>query len=172
MAIKSHHLKLQSTKLARRKSWSSSSSLPEISCLEAQSADSGSSSVINCPMCTGESHPLCYQCKAFKGWTVSSRRDYVRKKFICFNCLFRIHAAKDCQMSFVCQICKQRHHTLLHPEEISKPDEIPSTSSGVNACHRTSDVSIVRGIVPTAVVNCRDGFNQLQPIRTMFDTGS
>lgn len=181
VAIKSHHVKVQSTKSSRKKptgkssilSSATSSSFESQESLQspAQSLQAGSNQVISCSLCPGESHQL-YQCKVFKGWNVISRRDYVRNKFICFNCLYRNHTAKECPMNFVCQTCKQRHHTLLHPDEPNKPTEIASTSSGVNSFHGTSDGSIVRGIVPTAVVNCQDGYNKLQPIRAIFDTGS
>lgn len=68
MAIKSHHLKIQSTKPSKKKSTrksSPSSSLEAQSPFQSQESLStpaqsfqAGSKVINCPLCTGESHQL------------------------------------------------------------------------------------------------------------------
>lgn len=72
-------------------------------------------------------------------------------------------------MNFVCQVCKQRHHTMLHKDAIKSSE---ATSSLFGTCDYTCDEPAVRGILPTAVVNCRDISGNLKPIRVIFDTGS
>lgn len=82
-----------------------------------------------CLLCPDTLHNL-YQCKKFKNWDVKSRREFVRDKNYCFNCLFRNHSVKNCPCTFSCQVCKKRHHTLVH--EGDKPQ---ITTAFVNACH-------------------------------------
>lgn len=173
MAIKSYHVKLQSTNSRKKSSGRPSSQSSEYSSSSslnpAQSLNAGNShGEIICPLCKDDSHYL-HKCKTFKDWNVTSRWNYVRDKHICFNCLFRNHTTKECPMNFVCQVCKQRHHSLLHGDE-SRSSK--ATSSLFGTCHYTSNDSVVRGILPTAVVNCRDVSGNLKPIRVIIDTGS
>ncbi|XP_049886955.1 uncharacterized protein LOC126381514 [Pectinophora gossypiella] len=42
------------------------------------------------------------------------RVDYVKSKYICFNCLFPGHTVKACRLPTSCRICHKRHHSLLH----------------------------------------------------------
>lgn len=168
-AIKSYHIKLQSTKSRKKSSGRSSENSSSSSSTLPQSLHAGSSHMdIICPLCKDDCHYL-HKCKTFKDWNVTSRWNYVRDKHICFNCLFHNHTTKECPMNFVCQVCKQRHHSLLHQDEL-KGSKL--TSSLFGTCHHTSKDSVVRGILPTAVINCRDVSGHLQPIRVILDTGS
>ncbi|XP_058980324.1 uncharacterized protein LOC131803245 [Musca domestica] len=75
-----------------------------------------------CKVCQ-QSHHL-RSCSTFKSWSHSEKRKFVFDSKICENCLSYGHISKKCKSQHVCQTCKQKHHTLLHPNEgssVSKP---------------------------------------------------
>ncbi|XP_073841335.1 uncharacterized protein [Musca autumnalis] len=55
-------------------------------------------------------------CSKFRSWSLSQKRKFVSDNKICDNCLSYGHISKKCKSKFVCQTCKQQHHTLLHPD--------------------------------------------------------
>ena len=67
-----------------------------------------------CPECAG-AHML-YQCDAFKAKNLTSRREIVKAKKLCFNCLGRRHTSAFCPSTASCKVdgCGKRDHTLLH----------------------------------------------------------
>ncbi|KAJ8720789.1 hypothetical protein PYW08_006254 [Mythimna loreyi] len=74
------------------------------------------SSNMQCEYCT-EVHKLCF-CKLFAKQSTESRREFVTKHRICFNCLGSNHIIRDiirdCKKQTSCRVCKKRHHSLLH----------------------------------------------------------
>ena len=52
--------------------------------------------------------------------------DYIREHRLCFNFLRPGHPVKYCHSPTRCGIYKQRHHTLLHPDQ--KPSQLISSS--------------------------------------------
>ncbi|XP_028176994.1 uncharacterized protein LOC114364858 [Ostrinia furnacalis] len=66
----------------------------------------------NCVYCDQE-HKINY-CSQFMKQSVDDRRDFVRQKRLCFNCLRLGHLARDCKNNTRCKICRRLHNTLLH----------------------------------------------------------
>ena len=66
-----------------------------------------------CANCNAE-HPL-YLCPKFLGMSVAQRRDWVKSKNLCFNCLRKGHSTEQCNIR-PCKTCAQKHHSLLHFE--------------------------------------------------------
>lgn len=66
-----------------------------------------------CFYCKGE-HQM-YQCKTFQSLPVSKRKNQVKLKGLCLNCLRSKHLVKDCVASN-CKLCGKKHSTLLHFE--------------------------------------------------------
>ena len=62
------------------------------------------------PQCK-QAHGL-YACDDFKK-TVDNRRNFVKDKGLCFNCLRSGQTAKDCSMK-KCKLCTKSHNTMLH----------------------------------------------------------
>ncbi|KOX67764.1 hypothetical protein WN51_08192 [Melipona quadrifasciata] len=67
---------------------------------------------VRCPFCS-DNH-LLSRCESFKKLAIERRRETVRELRVCFNCLRSGHGVKNCTSS-ACQMCRARHHTLLHP---------------------------------------------------------
>lgn len=65
-----------------------------------------------CPHCN-DNHPL-YKCFKFISYNCDERRSLVSTLNLCFNCLKPNHTTLKCFSNAVCQICKRKHHTLLH----------------------------------------------------------
>lgn len=65
-----------------------------------------------CSLCN-ETHPLRL-CPTFLRMSVDDRFAVVKKQKRCMNCLGTSHEFKKCRSQFVCNLCKQKHHSLLH----------------------------------------------------------
>ena len=65
-----------------------------------------------CIVCSLD-HPL-WKCTDFHTKPVSDKWDIVKRERLCFNCLSKGHASKDCKSSYKCKHCNKLHHTLLH----------------------------------------------------------
>lgn len=64
-----------------------------------------------CILCD-EIHPL-YKCTIYKNMFVSDRVEFVKSKYLCFNCLNN-HNVSECRNKIFCSICRKRHHISLH----------------------------------------------------------
>lgn len=133
-----------------------------------------SSQIVKCSYCS-ENHSV-NQCKGFAQTTVSERIDYAKNNRWCFNCLKPSHTVKECKSIFRCQKCRQRHHTLLHQEEIDEP----TTSTKVVSASQVNDqVSVLTSIgdhsvvlLSTAIIQIRDSAGNFQSFRALIDSGS
>jgi hypothetical protein len=77
-----------------------------------------------CAVCC-ELHQL-RACQKFRTFTVDERRKFVDDKRICWNCLSPGHLQRSCNSLNRCRICKNSHHSLLHPEEVSHRSPVTS----------------------------------------------
>ncbi|KAL0818485.1 hypothetical protein ABMA28_008940 [Loxostege sticticalis] len=68
---------------------------------------------LKCEFCS-ENHKIG-NCKKFAKEDVDNRRSFIEKNRLCFNC-FGHHAAKVCQSTISCRVCKRKHHSMLHPK--------------------------------------------------------
>ncbi|CAB3251377.1 unnamed protein product [Arctia plantaginis] len=71
----------------------------------------------SCAYCSAD-HKIT-ACKAFSKESNMSRREFAMNKKLCFVCLNSNHSAKYCKNIVRCQVCKRRHHSLLHPSGVS-----------------------------------------------------
>lgn len=85
-----------------------------------------------CEFC-GEEHKLCF-CKKFARLDYDKKHEFVSSNKMCFNCLGKNHSVRYCQKATNCQVCRKRHHSLLHPK---------SNSANVNACNLVQTVAAV-----------------------------
>lgn len=69
-----------------------------------------------CEVCKGN-HCL-YECKEFLKLSAQERKEEVKRRQMCINCLRIGHYAKDCRSSN-CRKCSKAHNTLLHLERTS-----------------------------------------------------
>ena len=55
-------------------------------------------------------------CEDFKNKSLSEKREVVKRKGLCFNCLVPKHMTKECRNEARCKVCKRKHSTLLHSD--------------------------------------------------------
>ena len=72
--------------------------------------------------CGKGNHPLS-NCGEFQSMTREERWDIVMKGARCKNCLKPGHIASKCRAPPMCRKCHKFHHTLLHKEAETKPEE-------------------------------------------------
>lgn len=139
----------------------------------------------SCLFCEGEH--LTHHCEEFCKLDLASKKEYVQKNQMCFNCLRKGHAVKMCLQSTRCRICGQRHHTLIHgrvsPREQTQSEPTQSESTEISTqtmtamTHTTRENSTPQSqsqvILATALVNVqshRD--NTTHTLRALIDQGS
>ncbi|XP_044312564.1 uncharacterized protein LOC123037133 [Drosophila rhopaloa] len=65
-----------------------------------------------CYHCGGDH--ILRRCPPFLALDCYKRKDIVSRAKLCVNCLSKSHALSRCTSNQCCQVCGQRHHTLLH----------------------------------------------------------
>ncbi|XP_072946331.1 uncharacterized protein [Epargyreus clarus] len=135
----------------------------------------------SCILCSGD-HRL-YNCKEFAKQDTDSRREFARTNNICFNCLGKNHTAYNCRHSTRCRLCKKRHHSLLHPKNLSKStdneksvaDVVAATSSSLvestNVVSCFSDFPS-QSLLATALVEVKSKNRATVVLRALLDQGS
>ncbi|XP_015121176.1 uncharacterized protein LOC107043964 [Diachasma alloeum] len=86
-----------------------------------------------CSMC--EEEHFIDKCPKFKQLSPEKRKEFVEKKYLCFNCLGK-HSISACRTTKTCVVCHKRHHSMIHitrPQngslESSQPDQLKSQDS-------------------------------------------
>ncbi|XP_055527034.1 uncharacterized protein LOC129719668 [Wyeomyia smithii] len=92
----------------------------------------------SCYACS-DKHYL-YQCPAFAKMSVSSRRELISHRELCWSCFRTGHHARNCGSKFTCRTCRDRHHTLLH--DVPHSDKISSTTPALTAAQEPQPSSI------------------------------
>ncbi|CAG7720501.1 unnamed protein product [Allacma fusca] len=118
-----------------------------------------------CRICN-DSH-LTFKCPTFHKQTIPERRETIKRKNLCFNCLGHGHKTTSCSSSFTCKKCKKKHHTMVHLDS-PVPDETPGVSS--LTAHKGPQRSQV--LLQTAIVNIQDKYGNLQSFRALLDSAS
>src|SRR5690606_33843958 len=100
----------------------------------------------------------------------------LKQKRACFICFALNHNCRGCSAKVVCNLCKRRHHSILHNDDLQQK---PSTSRNVtienksftssNVSSSLSNVSPI--LLQTVKVDVR-GQNDSRPARVLFDTGA
>ncbi|XP_015123770.1 uncharacterized protein LOC107045877 [Diachasma alloeum] len=84
----------------------------------------------DCSMC--EEEHFIDKCLKFKQLSPENKKDFVEKKYLCFNCLGK-HSIRACRTTKMCVVCHKRHQWMIHvtrlqngPLETSQPDQLKS----------------------------------------------
>ncbi|XP_070068168.1 uncharacterized protein [Drosophila takahashii] len=139
----------------------------------------------SCTYCDPGSHYIT-QCKSVSALQLMQRKDFVKKAMLCFNCLRKSHVITDCSSKSRCKVCQGAHHTLLHaysPSPIkadsmtNQPQQSLVPEHADSNQHSRPRVSLIartakRGIIPTALVQIKDGHGDFQIVRALLDSGS
>ena len=85
-----------------------------------------------------DSRNKCWQCQKehllevcdqFQAMTVTERREFLKKKGLCYGCINRRHKIQQCYQRKQCETCQGLHPTLLHNDR-PKPDSHGNDSNG------------------------------------------
>ena len=81
-----------------------------------------------CWLC-GNNHRL-KDCRRFISKSVSDRKQFIKEHKLCWNCLSKKHAVKECKSKFSCSkdSCNKRHHILIHEDVKVKREENVTTN--------------------------------------------
>ncbi|XP_075151183.1 uncharacterized protein LOC142225292 [Haematobia irritans] len=99
-------------------------------------------------ICSNSSIPTCRICKKrhfvkhcpqFQRMTAIQRRDVIREKGFCFNCLCTAHQRNFCPSRNKCMVCQKNHHTMVHVD--TPQQQPPSVQSSTPRNRRSSNVS-------------------------------
>ncbi|XP_059050192.1 uncharacterized protein LOC131845174 [Achroia grisella] len=141
---------------------------------------------VACEYCSGN-HKLCF-CMDFISESYKNRHEFVVNNRICFNCLGSNHSVRFCQKPINCRVCQKRHHSLLHPPNLTSETshqndsvhnigEVPISNNQVEtpidsvvSCLSTSTENQV--LLTTALVRVKSGSGQYQVFRAIIDQGS
>ncbi|XP_036347206.1 uncharacterized protein LOC118756556 [Rhagoletis pomonella] len=127
-----------------------------------------------CLCCSGK-HALMY-CAKFKRKEPATKLELTLKFKLCQNCLKANHSTNECQSSYTCLRCSQKHHTLLH-------DSLSLQRSSVAALHTCPDHSVNRltsyaetclpaVLLATAYIKAQSSTGQYIKLRALLDNGS
>lgn len=138
-----------------------------------------------CPKCEGDH--ILPQCSQFVSLDIDSRRSFVKRKALCFNCLRSGHSCNNCRSTFRCRVCKSRHHSLVHS---SASDAVPVSSISDNrssdspaSSHHSTPKPVVNNhslelghrkqtILPTLLAKAQDNQGKFVNCRVLLDSGS
>lgn len=85
-------------------------------------------SVPKCRVC--KARHFLKSCPAFQRMTVMERREVIKDKGFCFNCLCTAHTRNFCPSRKKCLVCERNHHTMIHLDETSHAS--PSQQHGTS----------------------------------------
>lgn len=150
------------------------------------------SSLLNCALCSAGHYVST--CPDYNNKTVEQRRDFLKQKNLCFNCLGP-HLFRNCRTAKRCRICGNPHHTTIHrstnlsssqPQQsvpvssgsqsnvpvISKQDSAqPGTSASINNAFTTS-MKHTPVLLATAIVKVTSCYGEQFEARALLDQGS
>ena len=119
----------------------------------------------HCPLADG-THKI-WNCPSFKNMSVNDRYVAVRRERLCYGCLGKGPAIKDCKVKLCINGCTKKHNRLLHSE--NRMDE-GSHAVNVSAAtiNQSNQVTSFLQIVPVSV---QSGGNRLTTY-AFLDSGS
>ncbi|XP_059056265.1 uncharacterized protein LOC131850114 [Achroia grisella] len=144
-----------------------------------------------CPYCS-ENHRLSH-CKKFSKDETDTRRNFVQSQGLCFNCLGLGHSVFACRQISRCRLCRRKHHSLLHPKNITNHNSTDTTgianqsveqdvvahastssssqdeATSVTACFSTSNCQV---LLATALVSAQSKSGNGITLRCLIDPGS
>ena len=129
-----------------------------------------------CFCCSAEHFIL--RCPDFQSKSIEERRQFVKDKSLCFNCLGN-HRVANCRSTKTCQKCNAQHHTLLHEESVTSSHlatvAVPSSFADDHdiRCHFLPPLhSSSQILLPTVLVRLQRADGTYYTARALLDSGS
>lgn len=85
----------------------------------------------SCVSC-GKGHDI-ERCESFLALSMDAKKDFVRKRGLCFGCLKWGHLSKDCPSRRKCDVCPKRHPTVFHGDIRNRTPIKPADSDQTKA---------------------------------------
>lgn len=135
-----------------------------------------------CVFCDLPNHKI-YKCAKFLELEPLERHSFAKQNRLCFNCLFK-HKRGQCKSESRCNICSQKHHTLLHfgnSQRIEPKDEdIRNSDKKANASTNSlvAQPNFIPNYAPSMVmlaticVNVIGHDGNIYPCRAILDSCS
>ena len=95
------------------------------------SSPAKASKTMTCFFCS-QPHRL-EDCTEFQKKTLEERKDFIKKKGICYGCINGKHLSKDCRNRRKCATCKGSHPTVLHDNDFKKETKVLHTRGSIAA---------------------------------------
>ena len=128
--------------------------------LFARNNHSSSSKIskIICWYCLKDHKPTA--CETFISLNLEEKKNFVKEKQLCWNCLSKGHKIKDCASTTKCHIdsCNKKHHTLLHDPSFKSVN----FSDPVNPITNPPEENIQNHVLSNAFIN--SAFLQIIPV--------
>lgn len=122
-----------------------------------------------CAICSAAHYT--FQCEVLTSKLTHQRRDLIKTKGLCFNCLGN-HTSANCKSTRRCKKCGQKHHSLLHLHE-PKPALTQSEDhqAQVNHAHRLNHqpTTVFLATVKLIITNPQ---KQTMTVWALLDQGS
>lgn len=129
-----------------------------------------------CFSCDEIGHKL-YSCLKYNNLSIVERKNLLKSKRLCFNCLVNGHSLVDCQSASRCKSCKGKHHTSIHTDT-SANNTANAISSQQNQVERKSTalstaVNVNKKILlATAIIYVYTVNGEKIPAKALVDQGS
>lgn len=125
---------------------------------------------VSCDFCSAD-HKIT-SCPKFCKETTEVRRSFAIEHNLCFVCLYNNHSARHCKNTLRCQLCKRRHHTLLHPTGVSGSE----VGEGNGAAHAETSSVVATLVKENSKINNREIAAQAEgsskPLIACFSSGT
>lgn len=130
---------------------------------------------LQCVICKG-SHRI-FDCNSFKNKSPEERLTQAIGLKLCHNCLRPGHHTRQCRLNGTCRICKRRHNTFLHQNNIQNTttevtgenNVTPSQSESVSLTATSSSETLLC----TALVDLiNPNTTAVTTVRALLDSGS
>lgn len=119
-----------------------------------------------CAFCSSADHKIT-SCPKFGKESNDARRSFAQEHNLCFVCLYNNHSAKHCKNTLKCQVCKRRHHSLLHPTGVSGSD----MGEGSNRAHEETSSLMKEDNKTSNVESAAQAEGSSKPLVSCLSTG-
>lgn len=94
-----------------------------------------------------------FQCKQFLSKSILQKKELLKANKCCFNCLRKGHFSNNCASIHVCNICKQKHYTLIHTNHADLIQEVNVGTHDKPASGTSASLSNQRQLTEITVSN-------------------
>ena len=101
-----------------------------------------------CHLCSGDHH--LDWCQQFLRRTQEECKNYVIDNSLCFACLGSYHIAKKCKYPKRCRVCRRKHPTSLHIDQISRSNDGYENTGNSNYDTEQQDVHTMNPVDSTS----------------------